>query len=698
MQALRAMSKGKGIGLRSRPWRFTGLVALALTSTVACTAPQGEVVEDQPRDLSGANEAGYNLAGANLAGANLAGANLAGANLGGANLAGANLAGANLGGTNLGGNNLGGSNLAGANLAGANLAGANLAGANLAGANLAGSNLGGSNLAGANLAGNNVAGTNLGADNLAGANTGFNVHNLTGPVGGMLYSGEDLWMPKTAQCVVMGLGSTAFPKLLAQQSPNAKISVALGKLPWGFSSTANGPMALGAWEATVWGDNTYCVFVLAVPPGVSWAGVAGFIKAVFRWNAPPTQTMEVSGIEASRTYDATVSTTIATYSGMMNSAALQRAGTISDRNFVAGELGFITATTNNQSVMVDFASWVLGSGTKGIILGNVEAVNPPTYVESVYYTVENPDGTVAVKIYFGGFQVPGITVSNIALDGAFKNYQAGNAPKPIPRRCAGALLLNFNYGEPVPAGKCDDGLSWQAEGASYAGKRWDTEPGTTAPMNQYMEMPEGGSAYFLRGPTPDTMLKVLSDTYVHLWDRSYDLAPCTPESDASFCSRRGWSCGSIGALDNCGVARSVNCGTCTAPQTCGGAGTFGVCGVPAPTCPATVSKNSYDGPNYWGTITFTNQGPASSSNYRVEFDVPAGAHCTNDAVPTGAVLSPLTGSGSSAYTTSNHCVFTWKNTTALAANASKTFNYSTDTSSTFDAKASTKVRDTVCNP
>jgi hypothetical protein len=82
----------------------------------------------------------------------------------------------------------------------------------------------------------------------------------------------------------------------------------------------------------------------------------------------------------------------------------------------------------------------------------------------------------------------------------------------------------------------------------------------------------------------------------------------------------------------------------------------------------------------------------------VEFDVPAGAHCTNDAVPSGATLSPLTGSGSSAYTTGNHCVFTWSNTTPLAAGASKTFNYSTSTGSTFDAKASTLVHDSVCAP
>src|SRR5437868_10758855 len=36
------------------------------------------------------------------------------------------------------------------------------------------------------------------------------------------------------------------------------------------------------------------------------SGVAGFIKAVFRWNAPPTQSVDISGIDASIAYDPTV--------------------------------------------------------------------------------------------------------------------------------------------------------------------------------------------------------------------------------------------------------------------------------------------------------------------------------------------------------------------------------------------------------
>src|SRR2546421_664926 len=130
-------------------------------------------------------------------------------------------------------------------------------------------------LAGTDLAGTKLAGPNRAATNLAGTTSGANIHGLAGTPDGMLYSGEDLWQPKESQCIVLGLGSTAFSRLLTEQSPGARMSVALGKLPWGFPSTAGGPVVLDAWEAVVWGDATYCSFVLAAPTGTTWPGVAG---------------------------------------------------------------------------------------------------------------------------------------------------------------------------------------------------------------------------------------------------------------------------------------------------------------------------------------------------------------------------------------------------------------------------------------
>jgi uncharacterized protein YjbI with pentapeptide repeats len=571
----------------------TTLCALtACLSISACAAPEDldGPVDRTATDLVGENLGGKNLAGANLAGSNLAGANLAGANLGGVNLAGSNLAGANLSGTNLGGNNLAGNNLAGSNLSGSNLAGSNLAGSNLAGSNLAGSNLSGSNLAGSNLAGNSVAGTNLGSTTLTDLNTARNIHALSGSVAGMLYSGEDLWTPKTAQCVVMGIGSTAFGKLLGQQSAGARMSVALGKLPWGFAASAGGPVALQAWEAVAWGDKTYCVFLLAAPPGSTWAGVAGFIKAVFRWNAPVGQSMDISGIEASAPYDSTLSTGVTTYTGMMDAAARFRAGSITDTALVAGELAFASATTNNQSVLVDFSAWVQDKNKNPLVLGNVTSTSPPTYAEALYIALDNGDGTVRIILDDAASRTKimpaGMTNSVVDLNAAYLGWQAGLGPKPVPRRCGGALYLNTWFGEPVPAGKCDDGLTWAPGFCERGSDAWTAVPGTTGAMNTYMQLTQSGGGYqraLISGSSCGAMKTVLSETYVHMWDRNFDIpvsSSCATESDSSFCARFGKNCGSVSGTDNCGNSRTVaSCGGCASGQSCGGSGVPNVCGT-----------------------------------------------------------------------------------------------------------------------
>ena len=53
---------------------------------------------------------------------------------------------------------------------------------------------------------------------------------------------------------------------------------------------------------------------------------------------------------------------------------------------------------------------------------------------------------------------------------------------------------------------------------------------------------------------------------------------CTPESNSTFCSRLGKNCGTVTGSDNCSTNRTVTCGVCTSPQTCGGGGTSNVCG------------------------------------------------------------------------------------------------------------------------
>ncbi len=53
--------------------------------------------------------------------------------------------------------------------------------------------------------------------------------------------------------------------------------------------------------------------------------------------------------------------------------------------------------------------------------------------------------------------------------------------------------------------------------------------------------------------------------------------PCVSESDDTFCSRLGKDCGSLTANDNCGVSRTRDCGSCSDPETCG-AISANVCG------------------------------------------------------------------------------------------------------------------------
>ena len=82
---------------------------------------------------------------------------------------------------------------------------------------------------------------------------------------------------------------------------------------------------------------------------------------------------------------------------------------------------------------------------------------------------------------------------------------SGYGPKPIPIRCSGALYLNVNYGEPIPAGKCDSGVELDRIGGGLSDRRlkaWSTVPGTTAPMNQYMYLPSGAGSRRLTSAPP----------------------------------------------------------------------------------------------------------------------------------------------------------------------------------------------------
>lgn len=63
-------------------------------------------------------------------------------------------------------------------------------------------------------------------------------------------------------------------------------------------------------------------------------------------------------------------------------------------------------------------------------------------------------------------------------------------------------------------------------------------------------------------------------------DATVDAAPCVSETDNAFCTRLGKNCGAVTAADNCGVARTVaSCGVCSSYyDSCGGGNVPNVCG------------------------------------------------------------------------------------------------------------------------
>ncbi len=487
--------------------RFTTRLLGVLLLAVGCAPPEAglldvsDAVGEAEQEIAGTNVGGTNLGGANVSGNNVAGTNLGGANLGGTNVSGNNVAGNNLGGTNLGGNNVAGNNVAGTNVGGTNVAGTNVGGTNVAGTNVAGSNLGGSNVAGTNVGGTNVSGTNLAAATLATANIGVNIHALGTAPNKMLFSGEDVFTPRTSSCVVLGIGSTAFAKMLAA-NPSGTMYTAIKKLPWGFSQTSGGPVTLAVWEALVWGSSKYCVFLITAPTNTSYTGVAGYVKSVWRWNAPPSRTMSIGQIGGGQT--------VQTHTGMMNAGATVLAGTISERVYVAGGLMFSGATTNDQSVQVDFASWVAqeSKGNDALVLGRPTGV--PLRLDAVYQALLMADGNI-LPVMAGR---PNLT---LPMADTFADFLGWNNPiddpnigKPTAKRCRGAMVLH-RYTPQIfpdaPTTKCDDfsmnsfdtflampGANTRIEPAAFGATPWSTDP-LSVEYGLFYDSPNGRPDY-----------------------------------------------------------------------------------------------------------------------------------------------------------------------------------------------------------
>lgn len=476
-------------------------------------------------NLAGNNLAGTNLGGANLAGTNLAGANLAGSNLAGSNLSGSNLAGSNLAGSNLAGTNLAGANLsvAGAgldfHLVNENQAGITTTGTwttdttsgnpfdrafkyasaaatmtipfNGVSVTLYGQTCNYCGIMRVKVDGQQVAMVDLysatgewreklyttpaktrgnhtvtlewtGTKNAASTGSRVNFDALTVDRGAkLLRSGEDVFhvdnrtKANNSACVVMGIGSTAFTRLV-NSNAGTQLYALVGKLPWGFTSTPGGALELDAWEAVVWGGQSYCVFIIPAPTGASFAGVGGFLKAIFRWNAPAWKSITIGQLGGD--------VTPLVFSGMMNAASYYAAGTLSDENLIAGMLSFISSTTNNVSVQVDFASYIqLKDGTYRVLGNPTVLSNTAQYPEGTFMTTLIDEGggnyTYRVLTY--------ATKTNNYYTTLLNAYDSAPlGAKPEAKRCLGAKYLWQMRGVPVPGGKCDSGTVFRDMGTS----------------------------------------------------------------------------------------------------------------------------------------------------------------------------------------------------------------------------------------
>jgi hypothetical protein len=155
------------------------------------------------------------------------------------------------------------------------------------------------------------------------------------------------------------------------------------------------------------------------------------------------------------------------------------------------------------------------------VLGNVESADPPRYSEGVFHVYGNTDGTVGVSLAQVGVD-PGYISSLGDLATSYQAFRQGYGPKPVPSRCMGSLYLNVNFGEPIPAGKCDSGLSWTPQDPTVPigdSRKWAEVPGTTAPMNQHMYLPYGPASPLYRAANRP----ILSETYIHLWEPNHVL-------------------------------------------------------------------------------------------------------------------------------------------------------------------------------
>ncbi|WP_375761472.1 chitosanase [Corallococcus exercitus] len=100
-------------------------------------------------------------------------------------------------------------------------------------------------------------------------------------------------------------------------------------------------------------------------------------------------------------------------------------------------------------------------------------------------------------------------------------------------------------------------------------------------------------------------------------------------------------------------------------------------------CTHSVTTNTYNGPEYWGTLVFKNTGTVAIANPVIALDVPTGVTCDDDQPGWTHTQSGRT------------CTFTRTSSLTVAVNTSYTFNYSTNSNTSFTA-ANVKVQSDSC--
>lgn len=104
---------------------------------------------------------------------------------------------------------------------------------------------------------------------------------------------------------------------------------------------------------------------------------------------------------------------------------------------------------------------------------------------------------------------------------------------------------------------------------------------------------------------------------------------CAPETDKAFCDRLGKNCDEVSAFDNCEKSRTVNCGSCSGQDTCGGAGVNNVCGnggdpCASVNCPAGETCDPVDAQCKCSATSCVSPKVCSASKQCVE---PSGDYC-----------------------------------------------------------------------